>query len=220
MRLKEALYNYVNTNLSIYRGIICEISIEYECLNNIMHGFSFSNTQPKNMKSTTRTLVFFLLTVFIVSCKKSSNNSSGYYFKASFDGTTKNLNTSVVAAKSNLGSGIYNLTIVGTTSSEEAGVTLWSDQDNFTAGTTYNIDALNGTTNNSLSYTSPLGSSNASSIWNSTYSYGTVNQSFTCTITEATSSYVKGTFSGVIYMNTDSTVVSKSVTLGEFNAKF
>jgi hypothetical protein len=172
------------------------------------------------MKSITKAIVVFLFAAVIFSCKKSSNSSSSYYFKGNFNGTAKNLNTTVIAAKSNLGSGVYNLTIVGTTLHEEAGVTLWSDQDNFTAGTTYNIDALNGTTFNSLSYVSPLGSSSPSSMWNSTYSFGNAPQSFTCTITEATSAYIKGTFSGTIYMNTDSAIVSQSVTVGEFYAKF
>jgi len=172
------------------------------------------------MKSITKAIFVFIFTGLLFSCKKSSNSSSAYYFKGNFNGTAKNLNTTVVAAKSNLGSGVYNLTIVGSTLTEEGGITLWSDQDNFTAGTTYEIPALNNSTNNSLSYVYPMGSSNASSIWNSTYSYGSVQQSFTCTITEATATYVKGTFSGTIYMSTDSAVVSQPVTAGEFYAKF
>ncbi len=47
-----------------------------------------------------------------------------------------------------------------------------------------------------------------------------LSESFSCTITEATSTYVKGTFSGVLYMATDSAVVSKTVDGGEFYAKF
>ena len=86
-------------------------------------------------------------------------------------------NTTVIASKSNLGSGIYSLTIVGTSKTEESALELWSDQDNFVAGTTYPISALNGTTYNSLSYVSPLGSSAPSSIWNTTYDFGNVNQS-------------------------------------------
>jgi len=165
-------------------------------------------------------MFILILTGSIFSCTKSSNNPTTYYFKGNFNGTAKNLSTSVLAAKSNLGTGVYNLTIVGTTISEEAGITLWSNQDNFTAGTTYNLSALNGTTFNSLSYVSPLGSSSPTSIWNSTYNYGVVAQSFTCTITESTSTYIKGTFNGVIYMNTDSAVVSQSVTVGQFYAKY
>lgn len=175
----------------------------------------------KHMKPTLKLIVLFSLSALIISCKKSSSgSSSSYYVKGNYNGTSKSFNTNVVAAKSNLGVGIYNLTIVGANPTEESAITLWSDQDNFTAGTTYNIDALNGTTNNSLSYLSPIGSADPTSIWNTTYDYGNVNQSFTCTITEATSAYVKGTFSGILYMNTDSAVVTQTVTTGEFYAKF
>lgn len=172
------------------------------------------------MKSTLKLTVLFVLSAMIFSCKKSSSSSSSYFLSGNFNGTAKTFNTTVTASKTNLGSGIYSLTIVGLSKTEESGLELWSDQDNFVAGTTYPVSALNGTTNNSLSYVSPLGSSAPSSIWNTTYDFGNVNQSFTCTITEATSTYVKGTFSGVIYMATDSAVVSQSVTNGQFYAKF
>lgn len=110
--------------------------------------------------------------------------------------------------------------MVGATAGDEAAIQLWSDQDNFTAGSTYSVSALNGTTENSLSFVSPLGSSAPSSIWNSSYNYGVQTETFSCTITEATSTYVKGTFNGVLYMQTDSAVVMKSVSGGEFYAKF
>jgi hypothetical protein len=174
----------------------------------------------QNMKTTLKLIVLFSLSVLIFSCKKSNNSSSNYSFSGTYNGTSKSFNTTVVAAKSNLGAGIYNLTIVGTNQKEESAITLWSDQDNFTAGTTYNISALNGTTENSLSFVSPIGSAAPSSIWNTTYDWGVVNESFTCTITEATSTYVKGTFSGVIFMDSDSAVVSQTVTTGQFYAKF
>ena len=172
------------------------------------------------MKSIFKIVALFTITLLVFSCKKSSSSSSGYYFKGSYDGSEKSFNTTVLASKNNLGNGTYSLTIVGATTAEESGLVLWSDQDNFTAGTTYNIPALNNTTDNSLSYVNPIGSSAPSSIWSSTYSYGAAPESFTCTITEATSAYIKGTFSGTIYMNTDSAVVSQTVTAGEFYAKF
>jgi hypothetical protein len=172
------------------------------------------------MKSALKLAVLFALSIVMFSCKKSSSSSSGYYMSGNFNGSAKTFNSTVIASKSNLGPGIYSLTIVGTSKTEESALELWSDQDNFVAGSTYPVSALNGTTYNSLSYVSPLGSSAPSSIWNSTYDFGSVNQSFTCTITEATSTYVKGTFSGVIYMATDSAQVTQSVTGGEFYAKF
>lgn len=172
------------------------------------------------MRTTLKLIALFAITVMIFSCKKSSNSSSGYYFKGTYDGTPKTFNTAVTASKTNLGSGIYSLTIVGATTAEESAIVLWSDQDNFTAGSTYTITPTGVDTYNSLSYVSPLGSSAPSSIWNTSYDYGVVDQSFSCTITEVTSSYIKGTFSGVLYMNTDSAVVTKAVSGGQFYAKF
>jgi hypothetical protein len=165
-------------------------------------------------------IALFAFSILFFACKKSSNTSSSYYFKGNFDGTSKTFNTSVVASKSNLAAGIYSLTIVGLSDKEESALQLWSDQDNFTAGTTYAISALDGSSENSLSFVAPLGSAAPSSLWNTTYDYGTVTQSFSCTITEATSTYIKGTFSGTLYMETDSAVVAKPVTGGEFYAKF
>jgi len=172
------------------------------------------------MKSVVKIIALFALTALIFSCKKSSSSTSGYYFKGNFNGSPKTFNTTVLATKSNMGNGTYSLTIVGATTMEESGLVLWSDHDNFTAGTTYPLSALDGQTYNSLSYVSPLGSSAPSSLWNTTYDYGNAPESFSCTITEATSTYVKGTFSGVLYMATDSAVVSKTVDGGEFYAKF
>ncbi len=172
------------------------------------------------MKTTLKLIFLFTLSAMIFSCKKSSNSTSGYYFKGSYDGTPKTFNTAVTASKSNLGSGIYSLTIVGATTAEESALQLWSDQDNFTAGSTYTVTPTGVDSYNSLSYLSPLGSSAASSIWNTVYDYGTPPQGFSCTITEVTATYIKGTFSGILYMSTDSAVVSKTVTNGEFSAKF
>ncbi|HSN09226.1 MAG TPA: hypothetical protein VLS85_09310 [Hanamia sp.] len=167
--------------------------------------------------------IFAIVIAFtITSCKKSSTSgtSGGYYLNAKFDGSSKSFNTTVTAIKSNLGNGTFSLIIVGVTPAEELGLTLWSDKDDFTAGKTFTLDALGGTTYNMIAYAAPLGSSDPMSQWVSTYDYGTVPESFQCTITEATSAYIKGTFSGVIYQNNNSTVASKTVTGGQFYAKF
>ena len=172
------------------------------------------------MKSILKFLFIVAFTGFLFSCKKSSESTtSSYYVKANFDGTEKNFNTSATAMKSKLADSVYNLTITGVTETEEGAITLWSKQDDFVTGKTYTIEASNGSTN-ILSYVSPLGSSDAASTWTSTYSYGTVEMSFSCTITETTSTYVKGTFSGVIFQNIESSIVSKNVTSGSFYAKF
>jgi hypothetical protein len=172
------------------------------------------------MKSTLKLFALLAFALLVFSCKKSSSTSSSYYFKGTFNGKAKTFNTTAIASKSNLGNGTYSLSIVGANSAEESAIALWSDQDNFTAGSTYSVSALGGTTSNTLSFIAPLGSSAPSSIWNTTYMYGNVTESFTCNITEATSTYVKGTFSGVLYMNTDSAVVSQTVQDGQFYVKY
>jgi hypothetical protein len=172
------------------------------------------------MKSILKIALVLLVLGFATSCKKSSNSSSSYYMKANFDGNDKEFNSQVMALKSNLGTDMYNLTITGITGTEESVLTLWSDKDDFTAGKTFTIDALNGTTKNIYAYTSPLGSSDPASIWTSTYDYGVEDETLSCTITEATSTYIKGTFSSVIYQNTDAAVAKKTITEGQFYAKF
>jgi hypothetical protein len=154
------------------------------------------------------------------SCKKSSSISASYYMEAKFDGSAKTFNTTVTALKANLGNGDYSLIISGLGTGEQVSLSLWSDKDDFTAGKTFTLDALGGTTYNILAYVAPLGSSDPMSQWTSLYEYGNVSESFQCTITEATSAYIKGTFSGVIYENNSSAVASKTVTDGEFCAKY
>ena len=139
---------------------------------------------------------------------------------AKVDGSAKTFNKTVAALKGNLGNGTYSLIITGLGSSEQLSLSLWSDKDDFTAGKTFTLDALGGTTYNILAYAAPLGSSDPMSQWASVYDYGSVSESFQCTITEATSDYIKGTFSSVIYQNNSSAVASKTVTEGGFYAKY
>jgi hypothetical protein len=167
-------------------------------------------------------LFAFVITFTFTSCKKSSpsDSSGSYYMKAKVDGSAKSFNTMVAALKGNLGGGYYSLIITGLSSSDQLSLTLWSDKDDFTPGKTFTIDAMGGTTFNILGYAAPLGSSDAMSQWTSVYDYGNVPESFQCTITEATTAYIKGTFSGVIYQNNSSAVASKTVTEGTFYAKY
>jgi hypothetical protein len=173
------------------------------------------------MRSILKLFVILFITGIMISCKKSSTSS--YYLKANFDGTAKTFNTSVIAAKSNLGTDMYNLSIVGLNgTTEEGALDLWSDKDDFTAGKTFTIDVVVGgsATKNVFAYTAPLGSSDPANIWTSTYDLGVVNETLTCTITEATTAYVKGTFSTVIYENIENPVTSKVITEGQFYAKY
>lgn len=178
--------------------------------------------KTKPMKKHFSLFLFaFMIAATFTSCKKSSTseNSGDYHLNANIDGKAKSFNTTAMALKSDLGNGIYSLVITGMTSNEQLALSLWSDKDDFTAGKTFSLNALGGTTYNILAYAAPLGSSDPMSQWTSTYDNGIVPESFQCTITEATSTYIKGTFSGVIYQN-NAVVASKTVTEGQFYAKF
>ena len=163
-----------------------------------------------------------VITFTFTSCKKSSSTDTpgSYYMKANFDGSVKTFNNTVAAIKAELGNGYYSLIITGIGSTEQLSLMLWSDKDDYTAGKTFTVEALGGTTYNFLAYAAPLGNSDPMSQWTTIYDYASVTQSFQCTITEATSAYIKGTFSSVIYQDNSSKVVSKTVTGGEFYAKY
>jgi len=167
-------------------------------------------------------LFAFVIALTFTSCKKSheTNDSGTYHFNAKMDGTSKSFNTTVGAIKSNLGNGMYTLIISGIAPSEQMALALWSDKDDFTAGKTFTSDALGGAVSNTLAYVSPLGSSDPTSQWTNIYDYATEPEIFQCTITEATSTYIKGTFSGVIYQDNSAAVASKTITEGDFYAKF
>lgn len=155
----------------------------------------------------------------VVSCSKSGGSSTSYTYTADFDGQQKTFNKQVIASKSKLADQMYSLTITGIANSEESALALWSDKDDFTAGKTFSASALDGTTYNSLNFMSPMGSSDPSNLWSSADKEDAGSQSFQCTITEATSSYVKGTFSGTIYNSSDG-VTNKVITNGQFYAKY
>lgn len=172
------------------------------------------------MKKTfsSRLLIILTASVTLFSCSKSSttpdNSSPG--ITATFDGSEKTFTTSSIASKSNLSPGIWSLTIIATSSSETLSISLWSEKDDFTAGKTYGISALGGTTYNTLTF----GPTSGSEEWFSIYPYATVTESFTCTITEVASDHIKGTFSGSVYKNAGPPALKKEVTKGTFYAKF
>lgn len=177
------------------------------------------------MKNILHFICILSISIITLSCSKDSSSApvDSYYLTAKFDGTTKQFNTTVGAFKTNIAEGMYNLTITGISGlgvgAEQGTIILWSEKDDFTAGKVFTIEALGGTTYNVLTYNTTLGISDLTKLWTSTYIFGGVPETFTCTITESTSTYIKGTFSGVIYQN-DIPVNKKTVTEGQFFAKF
>jgi hypothetical protein len=167
--------------------------------------------------------IYLIALCAIFSCSKSNSSSSGsnsgYNYSANFDGQQKTFNTQVSAVKSKITDDMYALVITGIANSEQSAISLWSDKDDFTAGNTYSTSALNGTAENLLAYVSPLGSSDPANQWTTSNS-GAGTEQFSCTITEATSTYIKGTFSGTLYNSSTPGSATKSVTNGQFYAKF
>ena len=171
-------------------------------------------------------ILFFM--GLLSSCSRSSAGS-GYYMRASFDGTERTFNSTVIAQQSQDFTGHYSLLISGMTNtsasgtptakSEEAKLWLWSDKQDFAAGKTFTTVEQLPVPANIFEWDSAL-NGNAGDIWSSAYSFSPVTETFHCTITELTSIYVKGNFSSVIYQGVDSPIVSKMITSGEFYAKF
>ena len=164
------------------------------------------------------------LAIFFASCKKDNNNNGGggdYYVKAKFDGQLKEFSSSpATVVKSKLAEGMYAMIIGGVSTNEQFNIALWSDKDDFQAGKTFALEAPEVSSYNTLAYVSPIGSAAPENMWTSIYQYGVVTETLSVTITEATSSYIKGTFSGIIYQNNESTPNSKQITEGVFSAKF
>ena len=161
------------------------------------------------------------ITTLFVSCKKEDSNepSGDYYFKAKYDGTEKSFSTVSFATKNNYGIG-FSLAITGSNATENNTVSLWSENDDFTAGKVYGIEALGGSTYNNYGYASDAGNTDPSTVWGSTYVHDAVPEKFECKLTEVTSTYVKGTFSADIYKNESGTPQKIVVTDGEFYVKF
>jgi hypothetical protein len=174
------------------------------------------------MKRTIPVILLAVSTLFFASCKKdsSNNNGSDYYIRAKLNGEQKEFKVNVAAVKGALASNVYTLVINGNSSNEQFNIALWSDKDDFQAGKTFSIDAPAVGSYNTLAYVTPIGSADPSYMWVTTYAWDVVPETMTVTITEATSTYIKGTFSGTIYQDIETSVNSKAITEGSFSAKF
>ncbi|MBW7892196.1 MAG: hypothetical protein H3C48_14480 [Chitinophagaceae bacterium] len=167
------------------------------------------------------TLTLALLIVFgSISCKKekqTQNNTAE--ISVDFDGTTKKFQT-VFASKNDL-SIFYSLSISGVTGSESLSILLYSSDGNWASGQTYEIVAENGSmsTANAVTYAANVTSMDPQFLWSSS-AVTNVEEHFTCTLTEVTSEYVKGTFSADIYQNVTSAPPKKHLTNGKFYARF
>jgi hypothetical protein len=161
------------------------------------------------MKKTifTQILCACILAAGFTSCKKDSNNPSAS-FKASFDGSEKVFSKASNAQRNVLGN--YSLVITGITSNNETiSLMLVSDQD-FTVGASYSVAT---SPSNDLVY---VGTD--TNGWSASFAPTQDATKFDCTITEISSTEVKGTFSGDLYSSIDGSKMT--VSNGAFSAKF
>ena len=174
------------------------------------------------MKKIFPVILFACFALFLSSCKKdsSNNNGSDYFIRTKFNGEQKEFKVNVVAVKGALASNVFSLVINGNNSNEQFNISLWSDKDDFQAGKTFSFEAPEVSSYNALAYTAPIGSADPQNMWVTSYMWGVVPETMTVTITEATSTYIKGTFSGTIYQDIETSVNSKAITEGSFSAKF
>jgi len=172
--------------------------------------------------------LFFLTTLFAVlslSCNKSHNTGSTYYINATIDGVGKSFSGDVFAtrASDNKGNTININGLFSSSSGEGLDVLVSSNNPSQT------VDA--GTYNDSSSvYTIVL--SYAPSATGTGYSGGTATSDSAKThgitianplqvvITSLSSTEVKGSFSGDIFLSGDASADKKTVMNGSFYAKF
>jgi len=169
------------------------------------------------MKKLITPLLAICAIIASVSCKKEGTKTpTNSSVSIKLDGKKKSFGQDIHAIKANLSENLYSLVISAASGSESLNIALWSDKDDFVAGKTFVIASPSATYFNTLTYASPNNTADPFAMWNSVYQFGNVEQVFECTITESTEQSVRGTFSGIIYQNSNIAVNSKSVTDGAF----
>jgi len=159
----------------------------------------------KTMKMKSLLLIVVLISgISLVSCKKDSDPGpvgSNGTINLKYDGTDWSASMSVQAVNTN---GVINVT-GSDANAHQAAVTLYS----VTGPGTYQVGA-NGATGNSIRWTEGIDPKQ-------TYNASFVLGSGTVTVTELSTTNIKGTFSGTVF-NTEQ--ASKSITNGSFEATF
>ena len=163
-------------------------------------------------------VLFMALIGALVSCKKS-NSSSGYHVTASADGTGKAFNTAPVATKAT-NTGATQITVDGFATG--AGESISLIIDNFPSGKPIVAGTYTDTTSDfdvALFYTQNLSAGYAGGT--SVTAGATVSNHVKIVITSIdTTSTIKGTFSGDVFLNGDVTAAKKTFTNGDFFVKF
>jgi len=167
-----------------------------------------------------------LLFSFFLSCKKSNSGSpsGSYHVTASIAGSAKTFNLSTVATTVGSGSNV-NLGITGiasATTGESMGVAITNTPSGkpIVAGT-YTDTSSKFAVSMVYRMTTTVQYVNTNDITNQAANNGTpVVNHMKIVITAIDAATVKGTFSGDLYLNGDATAAKKTVTSGDFYAKF
>ena len=168
-------------------------------------------------------VLFTALIGALVSCKKSNSGSSGYHVTASADGSGKAFNTAPVATKlTNLGN--TQITVDGFTTASSSGESLSLIIDNFPSGKPIVPGTYTDTTSDfevALFYTQNLSTGYAGGTSVAAGAAVTIQNHVKVVITSIdTTSSVKGSFSGDVFLNGDVTAAKKTFTNGDFYVKF
>lgn len=166
-------------------------------------------------------IFFVLVTTVLVSCKKSSSGSSSPHMNATIGGTAKTFNVvAPVAGKQTNGSQtIITVTGVASTSTGES---LILEIDNSTSGKsivagTYVDTAANFAVNASYAANQTTGYACGTSVAGGG---ATIKNHFKIVISSIDATAIQGTFSGDLFANGDPSTPPKSMTSGDFYAKF
>jgi len=168
----------------------------------------------------------FLLLCFFLSCKKSNSgsDSGSYHVTASLDGSAKTFNLTTVATTITNG-GYTSVGVTGiasATTGETMSVTITNTPSGkpIVAGT-YTDTMANFAIAAAYRLNTTTTYFGATNVTQAAISIGRpVVNHLKIVITSIDASTVKGTFSGDLFLNSDPTAAKKTVTSGDFYAKF
>ena len=148
-----------------------------------------------------RLLVSMAVILLLVSCSKElpENTAENYFFKAKFNGVEKSFLTRSSATRYGM-DGKFVLSIIASMGNQTSSISLWSKDNSFKEGNSFNTESAGSSSNNSFDYTSNQLSGHPETSFGSVYIGGdNVLENFNCKLTEVTSTYVRGTFEADLY---------------------
>lgn len=171
------------------------------------------------LKEMKKIVLFVALIGALVSCKKSNSGSSGYHVTASVDGAAKAFNTAPLATKLT-NTSTTQITVDGFATGGGESISLIID--NAPSGKPIVAGTYTDTTSDfevALFYTQNL---TAAYAGGTTVAAGLAIQNHVKIVITSidTTSSIKGSFSGDLFLNGDVTAAKKTFTNGDFYVKF